>query len=65
MPRKKKLITKEDMKAMIKDPKSKEKIAKYNSLEDFMRTCDVECQHYIMTYGIYQLIEAIIHPKED
>ena len=62
---KKKLITKEDMKAMIKDPKSKAKIAKYNSLEDFMKACDVECQNYIMTYGIYQLIEAIINPKED
>lgn len=65
MPIKKKLITKDEMKAMIRDPESKEKIAKYHSLEDFMRTCDVECQQYIMTYGIYQLIEAIIHPKED
>lgn len=65
MSRKKNLLTKDDIKAMIKDPKSKEKIAKYKSLEDFMQTCDVECQYYIMVYGIYQLIEAIIHPKED
>lgn len=65
MARTKKLITKSELKEMLSDYKKREKIAKYNSLEDFMQTCDVECQHYIMVYGIYQLIEAIINPKED
>ena len=65
MARTKKLITKSELKEMLSDYKKREKIAKYKSLEDFMKICDAETQNYIMVYGVYQLIEAIINPKED
>lgn len=62
---KKKLISKSELKEMLSDYKKRDKIAKYKSLEDFMKVCDAETQNYIMVYGVYQLIEAIINPKED
>lgn len=65
MARKKKLMTKDDIKSMLSDPKSRKKIEKYSNLQDFMQDCDVEAQHYIMTFGIYMAIEAITAKKED
>lgn len=65
MARTKKLITKSELKEMLSDYKKRDKIAKYKSLEDFMKNCDLETQDYLITYGVYQLIEAIITPKED
>lgn len=65
MARIKKLLTKSELKEMLSDYKKRDKIAKYKSLEDFMKICDAETQNYIMVYGVYQLIEAIINPKED